>query len=402
MNAVYYILTIFLSDVLCANIKNKEEPLKWSDIKLKFSSYNHLIEYGEESKCFEPDDIHFNSLLQATALGIESAILQNLNDLKNVSEFVNHQKSFKINQTKFCESLHDKIPKNYSFIKFTGDSETCLTTCFCKISFLENNTPDKGCVLLDYIYTKINTDFVGTILTANATQSVNKMEIIKEPQNQVLQQSPKIETTRILEDLKPKPKETKKLKQATFLQQVKDKKPENSADFKLEVNTSKSEIEETTEEKKTIEIADQNFNIPTNENDINGFLKTEKSIEQDKNNDMDDSYDEENLNLDNNPKVEQSQFNVNENEYPRQIISTVQEDRGSNFFTYLLLGMFLTILFYIIYHNKTKILALILEGRRSKSGRGRRKHTASYSKLDSNLEEAISSPYSGRSSQIIY
>lgn len=79
------------------------------------------------------------------------------------------------------------------------------------------------------------------------------------------------------------------------------------------------------------------------------------------------------------------------------------EKSGSNFFTYLLIAMFGCILLYVAYHNKTKILALLLEGRRGQKGRvGRRKHTAAYRKLDSNLEEAISSPSSARSSQIIY
>lgn len=79
------------------------------------------------------------------------------------------------------------------------------------------------------------------------------------------------------------------------------------------------------------------------------------------------------------------------------------EESGSNFFTYFLMGMFLCIVLYVIYHNKTKILALLLEGRRGDKGRnGRRKHTAAYRKLDSNLEEAITSSASGRTTQIIY
>uniref|UniRef100_A0A1Q3FBN9 Uncharacterized protein n=1 Tax=Culex tarsalis TaxID=7177 RepID=A0A1Q3FBN9_CULTA len=85
------------------------------------------------------------------------------------------------------------------------------------------------------------------------------------------------------------------------------------------------------------------------------------------------------------------------------------EESDSNFFPYFLLVMFACIVSYVAYHNKSKLLALALEGRRSSTGRGGfskgRKHTAAYRKLDSNLEEAImsNSAASSRSQQqIIY
>lgn len=85
------------------------------------------------------------------------------------------------------------------------------------------------------------------------------------------------------------------------------------------------------------------------------------------------------------------------------LVDPFLEESGSNFFTYFLVGMFLCMAMYVIYHNKSKVLALLLEGRRSDKGRGgRRKHTAAYRKLDSNLEEAITSSASGRTTQIIY
>lgn len=85
------------------------------------------------------------------------------------------------------------------------------------------------------------------------------------------------------------------------------------------------------------------------------------------------------------------------------------EESDSNFFSYFLFVMFACIVCYVAYHNKSKLLALALEGRRSSTGRGGfskgRKHTAAYRKLDSNLEEAImsNSAASSRSQQqIIY
>lgn len=84
-------------------------------------------------------------------------------------------------------------------------------------------------------------------------------------------------------------------------------------------------------------------------------------------------------------------------------------DKESSFFPYFMFLMFVVVTFYVAYHNKSKILALLIEGRRSRSyssrgGSGRRKqHSAEYRKLDSNLEEAIQSD-GGHvlSTQIIY
>lgn len=68
--------------------------------------------------------------------------------------------------------------------------------------------------------------------------------------------------------------------------------------------------------------------------------------------------------------------------------------------------MFIVVTFYVAYHNKSKILALLIEGRRRNPSRGggrKPRHSAEYRKLDSNLEEAIQSD-GGHvlSTQIIY
>lgn len=83
-----------------------------------------------------------------------------------------------------------------------------------------------------------------------------------------------------------------------------------------------------------------------------------------------------------------------------------REDKESSFFPYFMFLMFVIVTMYVAYHNKSKILALLIEGRRSRSysrGGRRKQHSAEYRKLDSNLEEAIQSDGSHMtSSQIIY
>ncbi|CAO1433755.1 unnamed protein product [Diamesa tonsa] len=94
--------------------------------------------------------------------------------------------------------------------------------------------------------------------------------------------------------------------------------------------------------------------------------------------------------------------------HPKIVADNFEEEPESNFFTYLLMVCFFVVGLYVMYHNKQKFLALMLEGRRGpRKGRdrGNRRSDAAYSKLlDSTLEEAITSKKSlnGKTTEIIY
>lgn len=111
-----------------------------------------------------------------------------------------------------------------------------------------------------------------------------------------------------------------------------------------------------------------------------------------------------------NPDTDSRNANVNSMQKSRLYTDQVafREDTESSFFPYFMFLMFVVVSLYVAYHNKSKILALMIEGRRSRNytsrNGGRRKHSsAEYRKLDSNLEEAIQSE-GGHvlSTQIIY
>lgn len=104
-------------------------------------------------------------------------------------------------------------------------------------------------------------------------------------------------------------------------------------------------------------------------------------------------------------KLEVSPGNLKDTVIIRTAVADDPYADNSNFFAYFMFSMFVCVVCYVGYHNKSKVFALVLEGRRTSGGRngiGRRKHTAAYRKLDTNLEEAISSNSSGRTTQIIY
>ncbi|XP_011497938.1 PREDICTED: trans-Golgi network integral membrane protein TGN38-like [Ceratosolen solmsi marchali] len=86
-------------------------------------------------------------------------------------------------------------------------------------------------------------------------------------------------------------------------------------------------------------------------------------------------------------------------------LSVIKEEDESHFFTYFSIITLICIGLYIGYHNKQKILAMVLEGRRSRRGRSgsrRRPSTANYHKLDCNLEEAVTSQCNSNVTHIIY
>jgi len=56
---------------------------------------------------------------------------------------------------------------------------------------------------------------------------------------------------------------------------------------------------------------------------------------------------------------------------------------------------------YLVFHNKKKILGLILEGRRQQAGR-RRSGGREYRKLDSNLEDTMESGRLSSMKNVIY
>lgn len=90
-----------------------------------------------------------------------------------------------------------------------------------------------------------------------------------------------------------------------------------------------------------------------------------------------------------------------------KVLGEFEDNPDSNFFTYLCIVMFLSISLYILYHNRHKLLALCIEGRRGSRRpreRSRGGSKAAYSKLDCNLEEAITSKksLSGKTLDIIY
>ncbi|XP_003397608.1 trans-Golgi network integral membrane protein 1 isoform X2 [Bombus terrestris] len=82
--------------------------------------------------------------------------------------------------------------------------------------------------------------------------------------------------------------------------------------------------------------------------------------------------------------------------------NNIRLDDESHYFTYFSVLSLISIAAYIGYYNKQKILAIVLEGRRSRN-RGRRRSSAvNYTKLDCTLEEAVTSQCNANVTHVIY
>lgn len=190
------------------------------------------------------------------------------------------------------------------------------------------------------------------------------------------------------------------------------------------VETTKSAVDMKPEEQTKV---DESLNVNLDggdENNVNPFdndgavdevpdKEADAKAEFPYPDDEDEEYHDDAMARNNNKvaevKIPQEPEPTVEDEVPHKKVEYVdfQEDPDSNFFTYLCGLMFICILLYILHQNRHKILALFLEGRRGSRGRRERSRggsKAAYSKLDCNLEEAITSKksLSGKSMDIIY
>merc|ERR1712123_345249 len=99
-----------------------------------------------------------------------------------------------------------------------------------------------------------------------------------------------------------------------------------------------------------------------------------------------------------NPKAEKE---IVQTKYTNNMNPGPEIDEQSSFFGYFILISIVAIIAYLVFHNKQKILALVLEGRR-RQGNRRRSGGREYRKLDSNLEDTMDPGRETSLRQVIY
>merc|ERR1719300_28115 len=88
-----------------------------------------------------------------------------------------------------------------------------------------------------------------------------------------------------------------------------------------------------------------------------------------------------------------------ETSFEKQMGSGAVDPPQSNFFSYFIV---LAIITYLVFHNKKKILGLIVEGRSGRQAGRRRSGGREYRKLDSNMEDMMETGRETSMRQVIY
>ncbi|KAJ6639140.1 Trans-Golgi network integral membrane protein 2 [Pseudolycoriella hygida] len=205
--------------------------------------------------------------------------------------------------------------------------------------------------------------------TVNEQQNVNSAQHVNE--QQILNPAPHVNEQQNVNPAQHVNEQTNNNDEKMSLEEVNDEDLSRDDEEKMNLKTG---------------VTDDNFV----DSELNGKINGDDSMD-----DVNDGLDDEDT-----PVIPQQE------KASAQNIDPFINDDDSNFFTYFMFVLLVCVIAYVVYHNKSKMLALLLEGRRSssngRSGLSRRKHTAAYRKLDSNLEEAITSSANGRSTQVIY
>jgi len=172
-----------------------------------------------------------------------------------------------------------------------------------------------------------------------------------------------------------------------------------------DIDPAEEETEVTEEDEKSKEISKDE------EKDKGGDIDAEKLVgveekDKDKDNDDDDAVVENDpVEDDTESKVEpvlpDTQNNIVETKYENNMKSGPEMGEQSSFFGYFILLSIVAIIAYLVFHNKQKILALVLEGRRRQGSR-RRSGGREYRKLDSNLEDTMDHGKETSLRQVIY
>merc|ERR1712060_353671 len=91
-----------------------------------------------------------------------------------------------------------------------------------------------------------------------------------------------------------------------------------------------------------------------------------------------------------------------ETSFEKHMGSGASDPPQTNFFSYFIVLAIITIIAYLVFHNKKKILGLIVEGRSGRQAGRRRSGGREYRKLDSNMEDMMETGRETSMRQVIY
>ncbi|KAI4499074.1 hypothetical protein M0802_005940 [Mischocyttarus mexicanus] len=177
----------------------------------------------------------------------------------------------------------------------------------------------------------------------------------------------------------------------------------------IEEDDSQSKKKDKVDLEKSLLTDDKFVNQPVTETKSTEVINNVKTITTTESNIVVDSISGESDNLNNVPTTEDVDQlagidNPSESmSEPSEQRAHFENDEESHFLFYFAVISIGFIGGYTGYHNKKKLLAIVLKGRRSKNNRGRRRSSSpKYRKLDCTLEEAVTSQCNANVTHVIY
>lgn len=326
-----------------------------------------------------------------------------ITELKNISIANDHALSI-------CKSSMlyspDRIHYNKTklFVKKLENATACVLSCF------DSSTLSSLCIAIDIIDKKI-IEMNKELVNVPETRSTNYDNVDQQNNNDQMPLLSSLEDPqtgddyKLQEDKKDKKNNNNNPSASMVVndttgksQKIKNNSTSQKAEPSMKSNETSIKAQSPIQDKPTLEVNTiSDFIQDTGNNDSN------PDVIQPENN-ADDIL--EHSDFDNEPVVgaEETQNKQKPSSQKESLLipSKVPVEDDSNFFGYLTVIGILCIGGCVVYHHKQKILAIILEGRRSRGGRGRRRHSANYRKLDCTLEEAVNSQCDSNTTNVIY
>jgi len=166
----------------------------------------------------------------------------------------------------------------------------------------------------------------------------------------------------------------------------------------------KVNLEESNEAQKDVEVQSPDISAK-GPNPGSEDVKASENDASDQNNNEDKSRKEEDPvdDKDTVEVVEEPKIDTPlETDFQKQMSSETKDPPQSNFFSYFIVLAIITIIVYLVFHNKKKILGLIVEGRSGRQSGRRRSGGREYRKLDSNMEDMMETGRETSMRQVIY
>lgn len=223
--------------------------------------------------------------------------------------------------------------------------------------------------------------------STNSNKEINTEAIPKAPVNELVKNDAAVDTVKVTNIVKPAEKDSEPVASPLVNENIANENPNKEdtvvKDSKIDGEAGKPAVKEQEnkeeQEEKTNILPEEPAKPPSDT--VGDLLPDEDKV----------------------PEAQKGVEDMREVTYKKNISPGGGEELSqSNFLGYFIVLSIITIIGYLVFHNKKKILGLIVEGRGARQAGRRRSGGREYRKLDSNMEDMLESGKETSMRQVIY